>query len=172
MRKQLVEQIDKIINEPHGLFLSCGPTGAGKSTTPVRRPQFDRFEREQHHHGGRPGRIQDGERARRSRSTRKRARAFGGSLRCDLRQDPDIVMIGKSATRKPPRSAARRPTPATWCFSTVHANDTITALFRIIDLGVEPFMLSTAVSEDPRPAAGAAALPALPRCLQAEPRSS
>ncbi len=145
MRKQLVEQIDKIINEPHGLFLSCGPTGAGKSTTLYAAlSSIDANENN-------IITVEDPVEYKMDSVTQieintKAGQSFGGSLRSILRQDPDIVMIGEIRDEETAKICCQAANTGHMVFSTVHANDTITALFRIIDLGVEPFMLSTAVS--------------------------
>ncbi|WP_231870578.1 GspE/PulE family protein [Planctomyces sp. SH-PL14] len=145
MRKQLVEQIDKIINEPHGLFMSCGPTGAGKSTTLYAAlSSIDSNENN-------IITVEDPveykmENVTQIEINQKAGQTFAGSLRSILRQDPDIVMIGEIRDEETAKICCQAANTGHMVFSTVHANDTITALFRIIDLGVEPFMLSTAVS--------------------------
>jgi type II secretory ATPase GspE/PulE/Tfp pilus assembly ATPase PilB-like protein len=145
MRKQLQEQIIEIINQPHGLFLSCGPTGAGKSTTLYASlGELDA-------HQQNIITVEDPIEYRMAHVTQieintKAGQTFAGSLRSILRQDPDVVLIGEIRDDETAKIACQAANTGHMVFSTVHANDTISALFRIIDLGVEPFMLSTSIA--------------------------
>ncbi len=145
MRKALSEQITEVINQPHGMFLSCGPTGAGKSTTlyaalsELDSSQINIIT------------IEDPIEYRMSGVTQieintKAGQTFGGSLRSVLRQDPDVVLIGEMRDEETTRIACQAANTGHMVFSTVHANDSISALFRILDLGVEPFMLASSLS--------------------------
>jgi len=145
MRKQLQESIEKIIAQPHGLFLSCGPTGAGKSTTLYAAlSSLDSNELN-------IITIEDPveykmENVNQIEINTKAGQSFGGSLRSVLRQDPDVVMIGEIRDEETAKVACQAANTGHMVFSTIHANDSITALFRLIDLGVEPFMLSSSIS--------------------------
>ena len=145
MRKQLQESIEKIIVQPHGLFLSCGPTGAGKSTTLYAAlSSLDSNELN-------IITIEDPveykmENVNQIEINTKAGQSFGGSLRSVLRQDPDVVMIGEIRDEETAKVACQAANTGHMVFSTIHANDSITALFRLIDLGVEPFMLSSSIS--------------------------
>lgn len=145
MRKQLEQKIRDVIHQPHGMFLCCGPTGAGKSTTlyaclnGVDRHQFNVIT------------IEDPIEYKLESSTQieintKSGQSFAGSLRSVLRQDPDVVMIGEIRDDETAKIACQAASTGHMVFSTVHANDTITALYRLLDLGVEPFMLASSVS--------------------------
>ena len=72
--------------------------------------------------------------------------SFATSLRSVLRQDPDVVMIGEIRDAETANIACQAANTGHMVFSTVHANDTITALYRVIDLEVEPFMLAGSLS--------------------------
>jgi len=145
MRKAMQDQILEIINQPHGMFLSCGPTGAGKSTTLYASlAEIDA-------HQCNIITIEDPIEYRMDGVTQieintKAGQTFGGSLRSVLRQDPDIVLIGEMRDEETTRIACQAANTGHMVFSTVHANDSIAALFRILDLGVEPFMLSSSLS--------------------------
>ncbi len=65
----------------------------------------------------------------------KAGQSFGGSLRSVLRQDPDVVMIGEIRDEETAKVACQAANTGHMVFSTIHANDSITALFRLIDLG-------------------------------------
>ncbi len=145
LRKNLLEQVLQVTHQPHGLFLSCGPTGAGKSTTLYAAlSEIDAYE-------SNIITIEDPVEYRMESVTQieintKAGQTFAGSLRSVLRQDPDIVMIGEIRDAETAKIACQASTTGHMVFSTVHANDTITALFRLIDLGVEPFLLASSIS--------------------------
>ncbi|MFO1095166.1 MAG: GspE/PulE family protein [Planctomycetaceae bacterium] len=145
MRKQLEEKIKQVTHQPHGLFLCCGPTGAGKSTTLY--ACLNGIDR----HMVNVITIEDPIEYKLDGATQieintKSGQSFGGSLRSVLRQDPDVVMIGEIRDDETAKIACQAASTGHMVFSTVHANDTITALYRLLDLNVEPFMLSGSVS--------------------------
>ena len=145
MRKQMQRNIEKVITEPHGMMLVCGPTGAGKSTTlyaclnglnameqniitvedPVEYMMDDVTQIE---------------------INTKAGNTFAKALRSILRQDPDVVMIGEIRDAETAKIACQAANTGHMVFSTIHANDTVTALYRLLDLDVEPFMISTSIS--------------------------
>jgi type II secretory ATPase GspE/PulE/Tfp pilus assembly ATPase PilB-like protein len=145
MRKQMQDQLREVINQPHGLFLSCGPTGAGKSTTLYAAlNELDAFQQN-------IITVEDPVEYKIANVTQievntKAGNTFGNSLRSILRQDPDVVMIGEIRDAETAKIACQAANTGHMVFSTVHANDTISALYRIIDLGVEAFLLSSALS--------------------------
>lgn len=145
MRKQLQDKIKEVIKQPHGMFLSCGPTGAGKSTTLYAAlNELDSFQQN-------IITVEDPVEYKMKNVTQieintKAGQTFAGSLRSILRQDPDVVMIGEIRDDETARIACQAANTGHMVFSTVHANDTISALYRLIDLGVEPFLLSSALS--------------------------
>ena len=145
MRKQLIEQIQGVAHQPHGMMITCGPTGAGKSTTLYACLQeIDALENN-------IITIEDPVEYRMPSVTQieintKAGQTFAGSLRSVLRQDPDIVMVGEIRDGETAKIACQAANTGHMVFSTLHANDTIAALFRLIDLGVEPFLLSSSIS--------------------------
>ena len=145
MRKQMQDQLKEVINQPHGLFLSCGPTGAGKSTTLYAAiNELDAFQQN-------IITVEDPVEYKIANVTQievnqKAGNTFATALRSILRQDPDIVMIGEIRDAETAKIACQAANTGHMVFSTVHANDTISALYRIVDLGVEPFLLSSALS--------------------------
>ncbi|MGD9855869.1 MAG: GspE/PulE family protein [Planctomycetaceae bacterium] len=145
MRKKLVEEIGDVVHEPHGMFLCCGPTGAGKSTTLYAcLNEIDSFQKN-------IITIEDPIEFKMQNVTQieintKADQTFAGSLRSVLRQDPDVVMVGEIRDGETARIACQAANTGHMVFSTVHANDTITALLRMIDLEVDPTMLATSIS--------------------------
>ena len=76
----------------------------------------------------------------------KAGQTFATSLRSVLRQDPDIVMIGEIRDGETANISCQAANTGHMVFSTVHANDAITALYRMVDLGVDVSMLSSSLS--------------------------
>ncbi|HVJ67384.1 MAG TPA: GspE/PulE family protein [Caulifigura sp.] len=145
MRKQLEEKVKEIINQPHGMFLSCGPTGAGKSTTLYAfLNHIDRYENNIITVEDPIEYKMDG--VTQIEINQKSGQSFGQSLKSILRQDPDVVMIGEIRDEETAKIACQAAATGHMVFSTVHANDSVSALFRILDLGVEPFMLGGSLS--------------------------
>ncbi|WP_437201848.1 GspE/PulE family protein [Planctomicrobium sp. SH664] len=145
MRKPMQETVEQVIRQPHGLFLVCGPTGAGKSTTLY--AALNELNAEETNIITIEDPIEykmDG--VTQIEINTKSGSTFGQSLRSVLRQDPDIVMIGEIRDEETAKIACQSANTGHMVFSTVHANDSITALYRLLDLGVEPFMLSTSIS--------------------------
>src|SRR2546423_9177349 len=71
---------------------------------------------------------------------------FASELRSILRQDPDVILVGEIRDKETAEIACQAAQTGHLVFTTVHANDAVTAIARMIDLGVPPFMLSTALS--------------------------
>ena len=145
MRKAVQDKLIEVINQPHGLLLVCGPTGAGKSTTLYTAiNELDAYEKN-------IITVEDPVEYKMPNVTQieintKGGTTFAQSLRSILRQDPDVVMIGEIRDEETAKIACQAANTGHMVFSTVHANDSLTALYRLLDLKVEPFMLSTAVS--------------------------
>lgn len=144
-RKQLEDQLREVIHQPHGLLLVCGPTGAGKSTTLYGcLNDIDAYQQN-------IITIEDPVEYKMENVTQieintKAGQTFATSLRSVLRQDPDVVMIGEIRDAETATIACQAANTGHMVFSTVHANDSITALYRMIDLGVDISMLSSSLS--------------------------
>ncbi len=144
-RKQLEEKLLEVVHQPHGLLLVCGPTGAGKSTTLYAfLNSIDSLQQN-------IITIEDPVEYKMDNVTQieintKAGQTFSTSLRSVLRQDPDIVMIGEIRDGDTANIACQAANTGHMVFSTVHANDSITALYRMLDLGVDVSMLSSSLS--------------------------
>jgi general secretion pathway protein E len=144
-RKQISEQMREIVHQPHGMFVVCGPTGAGKSTTLYAAlNDIDSYQRNiitvedpVEYKIDNVNQIEINTRA---------GQTFATSLRSILRQDPDVVMIGEIRDRETAEIACQAANTGHMVFSTVHANDSLTALYRLQELGVEPFMIANSIS--------------------------
>jgi len=145
LRKQTLKKLNEIIHLPHGLLLSCGPTGAGKSTTLFAAlSEIDAYERN-------IITVEDPVEYRLDNASQieintKSGQNFATALRSILRQDPDVLMVGEIRDGETAKIACQAANTGHMVFSTIHANDTFTALFRLLDLGVEPFVVSTSIT--------------------------
>jgi type II secretory ATPase GspE/PulE/Tfp pilus assembly ATPase PilB-like protein len=144
MGESMQAQIRDIISHPHGLFLVCGPTGSGKSTTLYAcLHEIDRFQQN-------IITVENPVEYRLDNITQievnpKAGKTFASELRSILRQDPDVILVGEIRDKETAEIACQAAQTGHLVFSTVHANDSVTAIARMIDLGVPPFMLSSAL---------------------------
>src|SRR5262249_53418300 len=76
----------------------------------------------------------------------KAGKTFATELRSILRQDPDVIYIGEIRDQETAEIACQAAQTGHMAFTTLHANDTSTAILRLIDLGVQPFMVASALS--------------------------
>ena len=145
MRDKMRDQIRSIVTQPHGMFIVCGPTGAGKSTTLYAcLNEIDRFQQN-------IITVENPVEYQLDNVTQievnpKAGKTFAGELRSILRQDPDVIMIGEIRDQETAEIACQAAQTGHMVFTTLHANDTVTALGRLIDLGVQPFMIASAIS--------------------------
>jgi general secretion pathway protein E len=145
MRETLRKQIRALVTQPHGLFVVCGPTGAGKSTTLYAcLAEIDRFQKNVitienpvEYHIDNVTQIEINPKA---------GKTFATELRSILRQDPDVIYIGEIRDQETAEIACQAAQTGHMVFTTLHANDTVTAVARLIDLGVQPFMVANALS--------------------------
>jgi type II secretory ATPase GspE/PulE/Tfp pilus assembly ATPase PilB-like protein len=145
MRDVMRKQVRSIVTQPHGLFIVCGPTGAGKSTTLYAcLSEIDRYQKNVitienpvEYHMDNVTQIEVNPKA---------GKTFASELRSILRQDPDVIYIGEIRDQETAEIACQAAQTGHMVFTTLHANDTVTALARLIDLGVQPFMVANAVS--------------------------
>ncbi len=132
------------ISEPHGIILVTGPTGSGKSTTLYAALDAvnDRTQK--------IITVEDPVEYQLGGITQVQAHSdigftFASALRSILRQDPDIVMIGEIRDRETSEIAIQASLTGHMVLSTLHTNDAVSAFTRLIDMGIEPFLVSTSV---------------------------
>ncbi len=136
--------IDKIIKVPQGVCLVSGPTGSGKTTTlytilsEKNTPEVNIITVEDPVEIRIPGLNQ-------VQVNAKAGMTFASGLRSILRQDPDIVLVGEIRDGETAEIAMRAAITGHLVFSTIHTNDAVSSINRLIDMGIEPYMVSTAV---------------------------
>jgi type IV pilus assembly protein PilB len=136
------DKIDSIINKPYGMILSTGPTGSGKSTSlyaiikEINRPDIHIITLED------PVEYRV-ERVRQVQLNRKAGMTFASGLRSILRQDPDVIMVGEIRDGETAGIAVQAALTGHRVLSTVHTNDSAGAITRLIDMGIEPFLVSS-----------------------------
>ena len=137
--------VSKIIHRPNGIFLVTGPTGSGKSTSlysflsEVNKIDVRIMTAEdpiEYHMAG----------INQVQMQSEIGMTFARALRAFLRQDPDIIMVGEIRDRETAEIAINASLTGHMVFSTLHTNDAAGAFPRLIDMGVEPFLIASAVA--------------------------
>ena len=145
MRDTLRSQLRSIIHQPHGMLIVCGPTGSGKSSTLYAcLAEIDRSQRNVitlenpvEYQLDMVTQIEINERA---------GKTFASELRSILRQDPDVILVGEIRDAETAEIACQAAQTGHMVYTTLHANDAVTALSRLIDLGVAPFLIASSLS--------------------------
>ncbi len=136
--------IDKIIKVPQGICLISGPTGSGKTTTlytllaEKNTPETNIITVEDPVEIRIPGLNQ-------VQVNAKAGMTFASGLRSILRQDPDIILVGEIRDGETAEIAMRAAITGHLVFSTIHTNDAVSSINRLIDMGLEPYMVSSAL---------------------------
>jgi MSHA biogenesis protein MshE len=144
MPSNLVSRFRKIITRPHGLVLVTGPTGSGKTTTlygalsELNKPQkkIITVEDPVEYRLPRISQVQLHE---------KIGLNFGTVLRAALRQDPDILLVGEIRDAESAEIALRASMTGHLVLSTLHTNDAISSALRLLDIGVDGYLVATAL---------------------------
>ena len=139
------EVVDRIIRRPNGIFLVTGPTGSGKSTSlysflhEVNTMDVRILTAEDPIEYQMDGIIQ-------VQMNKDIGLDFARTLRAFLRQDPDKIMVGEIRDRETAEIAINASLTGHMVFSTLHTNDAAGAFPRLTDMGVEPFLIASAVA--------------------------
>jgi len=142
--KENLEAFDKLIRHPHGIILVTGPTGSGKTTTLYAAlATINSMEKN-------IITVEDPVEAelpliRQTQVNPKAGITFANGMRSILRQDPDIIMVGEIRDKETADVAIQAALTGHLVFSTLHTNDAPSALTRLIDMGIEPFLISSSV---------------------------
>lgn len=145
LRRAVTEGLERTVELPHGMMLVCGPTGAGKSTTLY--ACLNSIDTDQRNVITVEDPVEykiDG--VNQIEINQKSGQTFAASLRSILRQDPDVVMIGEIRDKETGEIACQAANTGHLVFSTIHANDSFTALFRLMELGIQPYVVANSVS--------------------------
>lgn len=145
MNPDLLEKFSELIQLPHGMILVVGPTGSGKTTTlysvmsRLNTPDVKIIT------------IEDPVEYRMSRLSQMQVNAkigldFANGLRNIVRQDPDIILVGEIRDRETADIAINAALTGHLVFSTLHTNDAAGAVSRLVDMGVENFLIASALS--------------------------
>ncbi|HEY0190758.1 MAG TPA: type II secretion system ATPase GspE, partial [Kofleriaceae bacterium] len=139
-----LEQIRAIIARPHGILLVTGPTGSGKTTTlyaclsEINSPDVNILTVED------PVEYQL-EGISQTQVNSKIDLTFASGLRSFLRQDPDVIMVGEIRDRETAEVAITASLTGHLVFSTVHTNDAAGGIARLVDMGIEPFLVASSL---------------------------
>jgi len=145
MMDETLEKFQRQILQPHGIVLVTGPTGSGKSTTLYSALQImdrDRFN---------VSTVEDPveyelDSINQVNVHDRIGMSFSAALRSLLRQDPDIIMIGEIRDEETARIAVQASLTGHLVLSTLHTNDAASSITRLINIGVEPYLISAAVN--------------------------
>jgi general secretion pathway protein E len=141
---QRLDLLHQLIRSPNGIILVTGPTGSGKTTTlyailsEINSPEINIITVEdpvEYQLDG-IGQIQ---------VNRKIDLTFARGLRSIVRQDPDVILIGEIRDQETAEIAVQSALTGHLVFSTLHTNDSASAITRLVDIGIEPFLLSSAL---------------------------
>jgi type II secretory ATPase GspE/PulE/Tfp pilus assembly ATPase PilB-like protein len=141
----VLDPLKKVIRRPFGMILITGPTGSGKTTTAysllsilnVSGKNLVTVEDPVEYHLKRVNQVQ---------VNPKVGVTFASALRHILRQDPDIVMIGEVRDKETAEIAVHAALTGHLVISTLHTNDAVGTISRLLDMGVEPYLISSSVA--------------------------
>jgi len=144
-RRQTLEAFERMLNQPYGLVLVTGPTGSGKTTTLysaldlIRGPEVNVMTVEDpvEYQLDMVNQIQVHDNI---------GMTFARALRSILRQDPDIIMVGEIRDEETARVAVQAALTGHLVLATLHTNDAPGAVARLLDMGIEPYLLSSALN--------------------------
>ncbi|GHV27861.1 type II secretion system protein GspE [Synergistales bacterium] len=134
-------KLDALIRNPHGMILLTGPTGSGKSTSlyailqALARPEVNVITVEDPIEYDLPGVGQ-------VHVNEKAGVTFASALRSILRQDPDIIMIGEMRDFETAHIGIQSSLTGHLVLSTLHTNDSVSAVSRLVDMGIEPYLIA------------------------------
>ena len=135
-------RLEPMVHKPYGMILSTGPTGSGKSTTlysilkKINKPDINIVTLED------PVEYRM-EKIRQIQLNRKAGMTFASGLRSVMRQDPDVIMVGEIRDTETASIAVQSAMTGHRVLSTVHTNDSAGAITRFVDMGIEPFLVSS-----------------------------
>ncbi len=144
-REQAMVSLKRMLQQPHGLVLVTGPTGSGKTTTLysaldlIRSPELNIVTIED------PVEYQL-DLVNQTHVHDAVGLSFARALRSILRQDPDVIMVGEIRDEETARVAVQAALTGHLVLATLHTNDAPGAVARLLDMGIEPYLLSSAMN--------------------------
>lgn len=144
MEGPTLEQFHELIQRPHGIILVTGPTGSGKTTTlyaalrEIVSPELKILTIEDPIEYYLDGINQ-------TQTLPKIGLTFARALRSFLRHDPDVILVGEIRDKETAEVAINASLTGHLVFSTLHTNDAVTATTRLLDMGVEPFLVASSI---------------------------
>jgi len=144
MDPETLTQMDGLIRQPHGIVLMTGPTGSGKTTTLY--AALSRLDAAALNIMTVEDPIEyDLDGISQTQVNTRIEMSFARALRTILRQDPDVVMIGEIRDLETAQIAVQASLTGHLVFATLHTNDAVSAVTRLVDMGVEPFLLASSL---------------------------
>ncbi|MFQ6041205.1 MAG: GspE/PulE family protein [Candidatus Poribacteria bacterium] len=143
-REENLKLFEDAIRKPYGLILVSGPTGSGKSTTlfsalnTIKSPDKKILTVENPVEYNIEGIVQ-------VQTKEEVGFTFAEALRAFLRQDPDVIMVGEMRDQETASIAVRAALTGHLVFSTIHTNDAPSCITRLVDFGVDPFLIADSV---------------------------
>ncbi|MCA9283515.1 MAG: Flp pilus assembly complex ATPase component TadA, partial [Phycisphaerales bacterium] len=144
MKPSILSGFDQLIRSPHGILLVTGPTGSGKSTT-LYAGLNTINDIEKNIVTVEDPIEYDLELIRQTQINPKVGLTFASGLRSILRQDPDVIMVGEIRDQETAEIAIQAALTGHLVLSTLHTNDACGAITRLQDMGIQPFLISTAI---------------------------
>ena len=144
LQPDVAEQFGRMVHAPYGMILSCGPTGAGKTTSlyaalnMINSVQRNIITIEDPVEYQLSGVVQ-------ANVNRKAGLTFATGLRTIVRQDPDVILVGEIRDSETAEIAVEAALTGHLVLSTLHANDSSGAAARLIDMQVEPFLVASSI---------------------------
>ncbi len=136
--------LDRLVKQPHGIVLVTGPTGSGKTTTLY--AMLSRLEAGSTNIMTVEDPIEyDLEGIGQTQVNARIDMTFARALRAILRQDPDVIMIGEIRDLETAQIAVQASLTGHLVLATLHTNDSAAAVTRLLDMGIEPFLLSSSM---------------------------
>jgi len=144
MTPEISTQMERLVHQPHGIILVTGPTGSGKTTTlysALNRINADEknivtIEDPVEYRISNYGQMQVNE---------KVGVTFAKGLRAMLRQDPDVIMIGEMRDTETAQIAIQASLTGHLVLSTLHTNEAAATIVRLVDMGIEPYLVTSTV---------------------------
>ena len=145
MTEQLLDEFKKQIVMPNGIFLVTGPTGSGKSTTLY--SAMSQMDGESMNISTVEDPVEyELDFCNQVQVLERIGLDFASALRSLLRQDPDIIMIGEIRDRETAKIAVQAALTGHLVFSTLHTNDAASSVTRLVDIGIDPYLIAASLN--------------------------